>query len=51
VAGYKGVGVLKYFIIIMVVLNAFFYTGLPECIDLFLFALMCNIMHIDKKVW
>jgi len=52
VAGYKSFGVVTYyFIIIMVVLNAFFYTGLPECINLFLLALMCNSMHIDKRGW
>lgn len=50
--GCKSFGVVTYyFIITMVVLNAFFYTGLPECINLFLFALMCNIMHIDKRGW
>lgn len=50
--GYKGYGVVTcYFIIVMVVLNAFFCTGFPECINLFLFALMCNVMHIDKRGW
>ena len=52
VTGYKGFSVccnLIFYYYDGSVKCIFFYTGLPECVNLFFFALMCNVMAIDKR--